>query len=246
MHGIFSSLAWSFVLRMSDQLNSRELNGHTFWKIGCFVVRGSCFLQKIWHFGAVFSHLPTESWGGTSMPLPTAMPSCGRYAVHRIGSFFLFSPGLGETSDPIWPKHFFQMGWFNHHLAKNWKLYIKSRFDPFSWPDIMFFFLPYIKYKKTWKMPWLPSTESPGRFLSSGTATPFTSECSSWDFRPWVFSLNKKRLIFSLWRRIFVADHFFRFQKFSIANLMFILVFLKFGGVFLRFETSIQRGFGIW
>lgn len=31
MHGIFSSLAWSFVfLRMSDQLNSRELNGHTF------------------------------------------------------------------------------------------------------------------------------------------------------------------------------------------------------------------------
>ena len=108
MHGIFSSLAWSFVLlRMSDQLNSRELNGHTFCKIGCFVVLGSCFLQKIWHFGAVFSHLPTESWGGTSMPLPTAMPSCGRYAVHRIGSYF-FHPDLGRWSNLT--KTFFSNG----------------------------------------------------------------------------------------------------------------------------------------
>ena len=110
MHGIFSSLAWSFVfLRMSDQLNSRELNGHTFWKIGCFVVLGSCFLQKIWHFGAVFAHLPTESWGGTSMLLPTAMPSCGRYAVHRIGSYFFFHPDLG--------RHLIQ---FDQHVFFKW------------------------------------------------------------------------------------------------------------------------------
>lgn len=43
------------------------------------------------------------------MLLPTAMPSCGRYAVHRIGSYFFFHPDLG--------RHLIQ---FDQHVFFKW------------------------------------------------------------------------------------------------------------------------------